>query len=118
MSELHPKALALLRVLVMEPETMPRNRYFTLFEDKTAKALRARAALLRKLKEAAVSGGIFSLLAEDEAELRLQVAVGESLTWETLLSWEEFGLLEELFLRDGLASAGGFAELQQALRLK
>lgn len=118
MSNLHPKALALLRVLVMEPETMPRNRYFSLFEDRTAKHLKGRAAIIRKLKEAALSGGVFSRVNESGDAIRLQVAVGDTLTWETVLSPEEFGMLEELFARDGLANTAGFLELQRSVCAK
>lgn len=118
MSNLHPKAFALLRVLVMEPETMPRNRYFTLFEDRTAKHLKGRAAVIRKLKEAALGGGVFSCVTQSDDEIRLLVAVGDTLTWETVLSREEFELLEELFVRDGLSNATGFPELQRSVCTK
>jgi hypothetical protein len=52
-----PTERALLRRLVFEPETLPRNRNFHTFEDPAAARVRRIAAHLRSLRKAATAPG-------------------------------------------------------------
>lgn len=48
---------ALLCALVLAPKTLPRNRYFSLYEDATAKRIRRRAARVRGIIRQLVNDG-------------------------------------------------------------
>jgi len=48
---------ALLCALVLAPKTLPRNRYFSLYEDPTAKRIRRRAARVRGIIRQLVNEG-------------------------------------------------------------
>lgn len=102
MAALHPRAFALLRVLVREPGSISRNRYFSLFEDRDARMIRARAALLRRVCDEVMAGvELVDLVVEGE-RFRLSLARGSEgldagiFRWETVLSREELSLLEEV----------------------
>ena len=107
---LHPREYELLRLLVMSPERLSRNRYFSLFEDKNARRLRGRSRLIRRLVEEVGGGGVLSLLVVGDGLVRVSVEREPSLHWSSVLSLSEFGVFVELLRRElPLGDAGVLA---------
>lgn len=92
---MHDRARQLLIQLVNAPESLSRNRHFSLFEESGARHLRRRASHLRTIREA--------LLAEDarlerikttDTQTMLRLAYTSGAVQRIWLSHEEFSVLQ------------------------
>lgn len=76
---MHDRARQLLTQLVNAPESLSRNRHFSLFEEPRAKNLRRRAAHLRTIRDALLQGSAMLDRAKIDAQrtmLRLRYDTG------------------------------------------
>lgn len=115
MPGLHPRSYTLLRALVLEPESLPRNRFFSLFEDPHARALKGRAALIRKLHDTLIDASQLVIRALNDEEFELHLAGDLALQWATTVSRAELELLLELSKREAKLSATRREQLELAL---
>lgn len=96
---MHERARQLLRLLVESPDSLSRNRHFSLFEDERAAEIRRRASLLRLLRDRLLEDGAqleASAWVDGKRMLRLRYASG--LIQQTWLEAEEADLLKSVLV--------------------